>query len=313
MGGLLKKLPITVYTMLIGVIAICGLGIPGVFGLSGFYSKDAIVAAALAYSHLNPVHFLLFVIPLVTAGITAFYMFRLWFYTFWGKPRDHHVYEHAHENPWVMAGPLILLAFFAAFVAWGGEEGPLFRTLTFSEPTIAAAQSAPAGGAQIVLPDHAAVHEVHSQAGTYAILAAVSGSLLAYILYGLGVVNPAEIKRQLPGLHGFLVEKWHFDTLYDVAFVRPAKVVAGWCAAFDRVVLDGILHSAARITVDVSRLDRRFDERIVDGTVNLVGNVVFAIGRSMRVVQTGRLRQYVMFIAVGVVTLFVLLFAFFPK
>ena len=89
MGGLRHKMPITAYTMLIGVIAICGLAIPGTqIAFSGFHSKDAIVATALAYTKLNPVHFLLFLTPLVTAGITAFYMFRLWFYTFTGKPRD---------------------------------------------------------------------------------------------------------------------------------------------------------------------------------------------------------------------------------
>ena len=76
MGGLRHKMPVTAYTMLIGVIAISGLAIPGTsIAFSGFHSKDAIVATALAYMQLNPVHFLLFLIPLVTAGITAFYMF----------------------------------------------------------------------------------------------------------------------------------------------------------------------------------------------------------------------------------------------
>ena len=127
------------------------------------------------------------------------------------------------------------------------------------------------------------------------------------------MLDPADIKRQLAGLHRFLREKWQFDTLYDVMFARPVHVVARWCATFDRVVLDGILHGASRLTIDVSQFDRKFDEGVVDGLVNFVGDVVFATGRSLRTVQTGRLRQYVMFIAVGVVALFVLLFAFFPK
>ena len=78
-------------------------------------------------------------------------------------------------------------------------------------------------------------------------------------------------------------------------------------------MLDGILHTASRWTVDVSRWDRKFDENVVDRFVNLLGEVTFAVGRSLRVVQTGKLRQYVMFIAIGVVALFMLMFAMFPK
>ncbi len=129
MGGLLKKMPITAITMLVGVIAISGLAVPGLsiagetIAFSGYHSKDAIVATVLAFKQINPVHFLLFFVPLVTAGITAFYMFRLWFFTFAGKPRDHHVYEHAQESPAVMTAPLIVLSVFAIFVAIGGRRG----------------------------------------------------------------------------------------------------------------------------------------------------------------------------------------------
>ncbi|MCL4148751.1 UNVERIFIED_CONTAM: hypothetical protein GTU68_064935, partial [Idotea baltica] len=110
MGGLYKKMPITCWAMFVGVVAISGA-----LSFSGFHSKDAIVASALTFSSLNPVHGLLFFIPLITAGITAFYMFRMWFMTFFGKPKDQHVYDHAHESPRVMTAPLFILAFFAAF------------------------------------------------------------------------------------------------------------------------------------------------------------------------------------------------------
>src|SRR5690606_3357480 len=97
MGGLYRKMPITAITMLIGVIAISGLAIPVLnIGFSGFYSKDEILASGLAFMTGNSRHFLLFFVPLVTAGITAFYMFRLWFMTFAGPPKDQHVYDHAH-------------------------------------------------------------------------------------------------------------------------------------------------------------------------------------------------------------------------
>ena len=314
MGGLRHKMPITAYTMLIGVIAISGLAIPGTsIAFSGFHSKDAIVATALAYMQLNPVHFLLFLIPLVTAGITAFYMFRLWFYTFTGKPRDQHVYDHCHESPAVMFAPLLILSVFAAGCAFGGEGGPLYQMIGNSEPLGVAAGVAHSGVANIALPSHHAIHEVHSTAGIAALLAAALGTITAFFLYCRPVVNPEMIKRQFSGVHGFLVEKWQFDNLYDAAFVRPAHIVGRWCAGFDRNVLDWVLHSAAKTAIWIGTVDKKFDEKIVDGLVNVVGNVTRSVGMSLTVFQTGRLRQYVMFIAISVVALFALLFAFMPK
>lgn len=319
MGGLWSKLPITAATMLVGVIAIAGLAIPGIsiFGekiaFSGFHSKDAIVATALAYSNLNPVHGLLFITPLITAGITAFYMFRLWFMTFAGCPKDEHVYEHAHENPAVMTAPLLILSLLAATCAIGGEEGPLYKLLAFSESVPAGASTAASSPVTIALPTHGQVHEVHGTAGGLALLAAGLGTLVAYLLYCLKVLNPADIGRQFSGVYGFLVEKWRFDELYDWMFVRPAHSVARWCQGFDKVVLDGILHGASSLMVLISTWDRWFDERMVDGLVNLVGQVTGQAGRSLRVIQTGQLRQYVMWIAVGVVVLFAALFTTLPK
>lgn len=320
MGGLLKKMPITGFAMLVGVIAIAGLAIPGsaaIFGqpiaLSGYHSKDAIVATALAYMQANPIHFLLFLTPLVTAGITAFYMFRLWFYTFTGKPRDQHVYEHCHESPRIMCGPLVVLSVLAALCAWGGEAGPLFHMITFSEP-VGLADGVPASGiANVALPSHHDVHEVHGVAGMVALLSAAFGTFIAYLLYCRQVINPDAIRRQFSGLYQFLVEKWEFDNLYDAAFVRPCHSVARWCAGCDKLVFDGVLHGATRVVVWFSKIDRRFDEAVVDGLVNLVGSITRSVGLSLHVVQTGRMRQYVMFIAVSVLALFALLFAFMPK
>jgi len=328
MGGLRHKMPITAYTMLIGVIAIAGLAIPGTGSLmslltfgavdkplafSGFHSKDAIVATALAYTQLNPLHFLLFLTPLVTAGITAFYMFRLWFYTFAGAPRDQHVNDHCHESPKVMWVPLVVLSFFAAFCAANGEQGSLFSMLSFSEPVGLADGMTATGTAAITVPSHHAIHEVHGTAGAVALLAAVLGTLTAYLLYCKKVVDPANIKTQFSGVYNFLVEKWQFDNLYDAAFVRPSHSVARWCSGCDRNIFDAILHGSVKVCIWIATIDRKFDEGIIDGLVNLVGNVTRSVGLSLSVFQTGRMRQYVMFIAVGVVALFALLFAFMPK
>ena len=319
MGGLWRKMPITAFTMLVGVIAISGLAVPGlislssVFAFSGFFSKDAVVATSLAFVKGNPSHFLLFIVPLVTAGITAFYMFRLWFYTFAGKPRDQHIYDHCHESPWIMTGPLLALSFFAAFCAIGGEEGPLYRLITGDQPAhVAHGIAAPLGSGQLTLPGHEAIHAVHGTAGTLALIAAASGTFIAWLLYGTTLVNVAEIKRQLSGLHGFLANKWHFDELYDGLFMKPSHVVGSCCVWIDKTIFDGIIHASAEVMIFISKWDKLFDEAVVDGFVNLLGDSTFAVGRSLRVIQTGRLRQYVMFIVVGVVALFAILFTTFP-
>ena len=326
MGGLRKKMPITAYTMLIGVIAISGLAIPfitlpffGNLAFSGYYSKDEIVATALTYMSLNPAHFLLFLVPLVTAGITAFYMFRLWFLTFAGEPRDQHVHEHAHESPWVMTGPLVVLSVFAVGCAWGMEikdghlaPGYLVRLLLSSEPALVAAGVTGAGHLGLNLPGHEQIHHYHSTAGAAALLAALSGLVISYLVYVSRIIDPATVARQLAGTYNFLVEKWQFDHLYDAMFVRPVHVVARWCQVFDRDYLDAFLHALTRCTVWVAKWDRVFDEKIVDRAVNNLADVTYAVGRSLRAVQTGSLRQYVMSIAVGVVALFIILFALLP-
>ncbi|OYW13223.1 MAG: proton-translocating NADH-quinone oxidoreductase subunit L, partial [Planctomycetales bacterium 12-60-4] len=319
MGGLRRKMPLTAAAMLVGVIAISGLAVPGwkPFGepiaFSGYHSKDAIVATAMAYTQLNGVHGLLFVVPLITAGITAFYMFRLWFMTFSGAPRDEHVYEQAHENPAVMVAPLFVLSILAATCAFGGESGILYKLLAFSEPVPAGAVSAAQTPAHISLPTHEQVHAVHDSAGGLALLAAIIGTGLAYVLYCRKVLNPADISRQFSGLHDFLIDKWRFDEAYDFLFVRPMHIVGKWCQAFDQCVLDKILNGSASTMVSISAWDRWFDENLIDGLVNLVGQVTHSAGRSLRVVQTGQLRQYVMWIAVGVVVLFAALFTALPK
>ncbi|HEX3654631.1 MAG TPA: proton-conducting transporter membrane subunit [Pirellulales bacterium] len=119
MGGLRHKMPWTAYTMLVGCLAIIGAGIPFLIGFSGYYSKDAIIAQALSFWHHNPTHGAVFFFAAAGgASLTAFYMFRLWYLTFAGVPRDHHVYEHAHESPKVMYMPLVVLAVFALAIGW---------------------------------------------------------------------------------------------------------------------------------------------------------------------------------------------------
>jgi NADH:ubiquinone oxidoreductase subunit 5 (subunit L)/multisubunit Na+/H+ antiporter MnhA subunit len=120
MGGLLRKMPVTAITMLIGCLAIAGVGVPFVIGFSGYYSKDAILEQGFLFARENgsPFSKFFFVIAAGGAAMTAFYMFRMWYMTFAGKPRDQHAHDHAHESPPVMYLPLVVLATLAISVAW---------------------------------------------------------------------------------------------------------------------------------------------------------------------------------------------------
>jgi NADH-quinone oxidoreductase subunit L len=142
MGGLRKKLPITFVTFLIATLAISGVP-----GFSGFYSKDMILAAALEFGLKNPQHMIIFLGGLFTAGLTAFYMFRLVILTFFGTPRDHHKYDHAHESPANMWVPLVILAtlsFQFWFTPWFGTLVQKPKAVANLAAIAAQAQPAPA-------------------------------------------------------------------------------------------------------------------------------------------------------------------------
>ena len=116
-----------------------------------------------------------------------------------------------------------------------------------------------------------------------------------------------EAREQFPGVYRFLQNKWYFDELYSALLVRPALVVAHWCRAFDTRVIDGTVNAFARFWVNVSKWDGRFDLGIVDGLVNLTARVVYAVGSSLRNVQTGYLRSYVLFLVLAAVAIFTVL------
>ncbi|MGL4551636.1 MAG: proton-conducting transporter membrane subunit [Gemmataceae bacterium] len=323
MGGLYPKMKITALTMLMGVLAISGVPL-----FSGWYSKDAIVAHAFGFAYVHREHALLFILPLVTAGITTFYMFRMWFLTFAGKPRDHHLHDHAHESPWMMTAPLVILAVLAVVCAWGvppwdPTKSALEGVIKDSQPVSVAAdfglEHYPHEGehSHEALPVRAAkpeklserhwAHEYHDFVGLLLLGGVAVGLTFAAATYYFRALDPAEAKEQFPAVHAFLVHKWYFDEVYDALLVRPVVVVGRAFAAFDKNVLDGTLHALARGTVAVAKAHRSFDTYFVDWLVNLTASVIYRTGNSLRGVQTGFLRSYVLFLALGAVALFVLL------
>jgi len=266
MGGLRRKMPVTAYTMLMGVLAISGTPF-----FSGWYSKDMILSNAMGFALQHREHIALFILPLVTAGMTAFYMFRLWFLAFTGEPRDLGA-EHAHESPPVMTLPLVVLAVLSVCVAWGWplwdpHASYLGHLLDKANPNVAGAT---------VFEDH--------RAGWLALVAAASGFALALLIYGLNKIDPDELKERAGAVYDFLREKWHFDELYDAFFVRPAVALGYGSARFDK-------RSAPLEQAEVA--DRTMNVTSLDGVLNALGLGTLSVGRRLRETQSGMIRRYV--------------------
>ena len=238
-GGLRKHIPLTFWAMMAGTLAITGVGIVGVGGFAGFYSKDAIIEAAFA-SH-STFHMYAFGIGVLAALLTSFYSWRLMFLTFFGTPRwaqsehiqhamhdhDEHAHDHAHdahgdgtagyhphESPLPMLIPLGVLtlgAVFAGFVFHGGfieaETGKAFwanSTLFFNEHLM-----------------HA-MHEVPLWVKLSSTVAMLTGLLVAYVMYQQSKDAPQRLATAFAPLYRFFMNKWYFDELYNAVFVRPA-------------------------------------------------------------------------------------------
>jgi NADH-quinone oxidoreductase subunit L len=214
MGGLRTLIPRTYWMMIVGTIALTGVGIPlTVIGTSGFFSKDAIVEGAFAAG--TGMATFAFVLLVVAAIFTSFYSWRLIFMTFHGKPRaSADVMHHVHESPPVMLVPLYVLA-----------VGSLFAGFVFKDFFVGYYYDSFWSGALFTLPDNTILAEFHYvpvwvAASPFA--AMLIGFALAYEFYIRNPERPKRLAQQHRGLYAFLLNKWYFDELYDFLFVRPA-------------------------------------------------------------------------------------------
>jgi NADH-quinone oxidoreductase subunit L len=289
MGGLRTRLPFAFVAMLVGVLAICGVP-----GFSGFFSKDAVL-----YDTLSKGHPWLYAIGVVTAGITAYYMFRLLFVTFFGEYRGsvdpselgirhpelagsatsagHHVEEHephheSHVPAWVMSAPVAVLMPFSILIGWlnfstaGGENSPWAR---FFAGVFPEAQ----GGAAVALPISEGLSTV------LVFLVVVAGFAIAYARY---MTKPAlqnavpRLRQETIGMPALLTNAYYFDAAYEALLVRPAYALGTW---FYRVI----------------------DPHVLDGGVREAAISAQWLGHLFRSFQTGLVRAYALTIAFGVV------------
>ncbi|MGH9737807.1 MAG: NADH-quinone oxidoreductase subunit L [Candidatus Acidiferrales bacterium] len=281
MGGLRKKIPVTYWTMLIATLAIAGIP-----GFAGFFSKDEILGAVRSGPHAS---LWLWVVGVVGAGLTSFYMFRLMFLTFFGKPRFDEHQVHVHESPLKMTIPMSILAFLAIFGGWvaapklvGGVDyfdrflQPVFTRYAPS-PVVSEASGAPgvSAGVQLLL----------AIVGIPVILAVI-GLLVAWWLYIKRPRTPNVLAQKLRGAYVLLINKYYVDEIYLTLIIRPFLWIS-------RTVLWQLVDTGA-----------------IDGVVNGTATVARGSGEEVRELQSGNTRSYAAWIVVGAVGFTMLLLAF---
>ncbi|NIM95467.1 MAG: NADH-quinone oxidoreductase subunit L [Anaerolineales bacterium] len=280
MGGLRKKMPITYWTFLIGGLALSGFPLI----TAGFWSKDEILAVAYA-----PGFIAVFITLAIAALLTAFYTARQISLTFLGEPRTSAA-DHAHESVRSMTIPLVILSFFAITAGWIGvpENFPVL------------------GG---VLPDwflqfvgstydHPELHEFNPIPLITSGVVALGGLLVGWLVYrNVKAGAPDPLEAPLGPIYRLLKNKYYFDEIYDVLFVRPARWIADTFTSIwiDKKIIDGFLHAFGRFSLRLGSFLRNWiDVSIVNGLADRFSEGVKRLGFDIRVIQTGRLQEYLL-------------------
>lgn len=298
MGGLRRRIPVTFWTMTMGVVAIAGIP-----PLAGFFSKDEILYQT--FTSPNPLGKLLWLVGLLTAGMTSFYMFRLWFKTFFGAPRfDEHALGHAHadahhgaaehdegqvaehggvhESPWIMLAPLVILAVLSIVGGWVGVPAALGghnEIEHFLAPVFAS--TAALHGSSAVNADNAS-HTVEIGLAVVSVLAAFAGLGFAYLFYYRRPGSAGALAKRSPALYRLVDRKFYVDEIYSAAIVTPLQMVARLFlyGLFDKGLVNGFGVGAAAGTQGLGSLTRRMQSgniRSYAGWLALGAAVVVAV------------------------------------
>ena len=270
MGGLSKKIRWTYITMLTATLAIAGFP-----PLAGFFSKDSILFSAFGSEHGG---YVLYGFGLLTALLTSFYMFRLIFLTFHGKPRYDEHKVHVHESPKSMLVPLMILAvlslvggWVAAPSFWGGPD----YFVNFLGPVFGAGESAAA---------ESAAHALEIPLAGVAVFTALVGFIVAFWLYLKQPGKPEALAKSMKGAYTTLLNKYYVDELYAAVIVNPLM----WLST-------NVLWKVA-------------DVGAIDGTVNGIADTATAIGDSVRHTQSGNTRSYAVWVVIGAIVIIAVIF-----
>ena len=308
MGGLRKKLPITSITFFIGTLAIAGLPY-----FSGFHSKEAILGNAWAAADQMGgtwLHYLPFAFGILTAGMTAFYMFRLYFKTFEGKPKNEHAFAHAHESPWTMTVPLCILAVLSVCSAGipftpdsdghgagAADDAHAHATTWFAERVDSGhLEKLNAAANSAVVKVTAEVQYVHSTLTYVSFGLFASALLLAFCFFiprGPLFGREKGVARALSPLYVSLQNLWYLDRFFTWLVLHVLHTCQVICGHFDRVFVDGFVNFWGSVCRFFTAAAGVLDYWGVDGLVRGIGNSTLAGGRRLRRLQTGFLQEYI--------------------
>jgi NADH-quinone oxidoreductase subunit L len=282
MGGLAKKMKTTTWTFVTGALSLSGFPL-----LAGFWSKDEILGFAF-----DKGRYVFFAIGAFTAFLTAFYMFRLVFVVFAGK--QSHASEHAHESPKTMTIPLVILAVLAIVAGYVGA------------PFVSGSYSI---GEFIRNGMHIEHLEFNYIPMVISVVVALSGILLAYLMYGRKSVPTDWLYRFVKPYYRVLKNKYYMDEIYSRAIIRPGIKFANLVNWFDKNVIDGFINLIGRLTVLISKGVHLFDLGVVDGFVNWTATETYNSGKRLRKLQTGNVSAYaiVMFAVFAVYIIYLII------
>jgi len=307
MGGLRKKMPITHITFLIATLALTGVPC-----LSGYFSKDAIIARALEWGMTEKgAGYLPYIFSTVAAGMTMFYMMRLMYMTFWGKPKNKEKFEHAHESPPVMTIPLIALSLLAlvgagTLLPWRTAADIWYGQLVVRPESAATAVSANLPVVRETF--HELYHGMeHAEHGAHYIALILSlamvalGLLLAWLYYGKKVLSAEKTAKALGPVYRMVVNKYYLDDFNDVVFVRGLPKFCWLWKVTVEAFIDFVVNFAGYFTRFVSFVHGLVDRYIVDGLVNFWWWFFHLLSSVFRVLQTGNTKDYLGMALLGAV------------
>jgi len=319
MGGMRRKMPITFWTMLASTIAISGVPLT-----SGFLSKDAILAGSLSFAAKHPEHFLLPFFGFAAAGITAFYMFRLVYKTFFGDFRIPKAWPHVHECKWNITVPLTVLGLLTFFAFYSPNpvspnEGWFYHLVQPPHQTametsnadhsvihasVSAATHNESALVHIEEQEHGGHHDSsHSYALMLSLIVAFTGIIVSTKTYLTKSISAEKWGENYPVLYRALFNKWYIDEIVNATFIKGTILLATLCRLFDTYVVDGIVNGVGKFTVLVSWIHGKFDHYVIDGLVNGVANTTLFFGWIARQFQTGRIQNYLVGVLVGVIVI----------
>lgn len=336
MGGLRKTMPLTYLTFLFVTLAISGVPFT-----SGFLSKDGILAGTLAFAQLTGgINWLIPLMGFSAAGMTAFYMLRLTIIAFHGEHKTS-IASHTKENKFVIVFPLIVLSILSFWIIYSpnpfdANKGWYAKAMPAPQTAVPAQyqhnflmpydnshnpylQNENTAKTESIEEHHATnahhgehhgankfeeqMHAAHIPAMILSLIIAGLGIFISFLIYQFKIFSADNLAKQMGRLYNGSLHKWYFDEIYQATAINGTVGLAKVSALFDNKIIDGIVNLTAWFTRGFGYFIGHFDNIVIDGFVNLVANVTAVFGAMFRKVQTGRVQSYIVMLLLGIIIL----------